>query len=532
MHAMQGQNEVFSSIIVLFITIAIAGAAYITIGYYFGGLTEKSIRAVDSYASGGSALMVIQNTGTKAISLLPCEGSGKTITCGDITITKTQGEGDMELNISKAALQPREAVVITDLGAREGDSGYTVSSPSIVTTFYVNIPEKSLVKEDYYCSAVNIENYCNKFDGNYYNKSLCLDSGCNAKEILGCDGADATKEGNVDFLDSVRVSTNYGKTGCKEPGWCDGADATKDGNVDFLDSVRVSTNYGKTGCGLEENARIDCYTISNCKDKDKELCSKESGCLWIPSQIKCENPFLKASWSSTLDILADGAFNKSNSTKVPNAEDFLSVAEINEDYALQINNTNKSGCIYMPMQNTYHCFERVVEKNFDISKVSWGGTIYVNFVADFPAPQVEAVFVGAYINNSWYRNFGIGFVLDGIAEKYYIYFRSYGYNAIGWNVETGKSILLATMEEGIPNKWIKIDWFFTPKNNLFARVENGEWKKIPPDEGFMVRKDYPFTRIDVGFVSGLCRENCNLYIKNLSLYDETCLPQWMKELES
>jgi len=50
---------------------------------------------------------------------------------------------------------------------------------------------------------------------------------------------DATLDRNVDFLDYVRVATNYGVGSS----WTQG-DVTGDGAVDFLDYVRIATNYG------------------------------------------------------------------------------------------------------------------------------------------------------------------------------------------------------------------------------------------------------------------------------------------------
>ena len=50
---------------------------------------------------------------------------------------------------------------------------------------------------------------------------------------------DATLDRNVDFLDYVRVATNYGVGSS----WTQG-NVTGDGAVDFLDYVRIATNYG------------------------------------------------------------------------------------------------------------------------------------------------------------------------------------------------------------------------------------------------------------------------------------------------
>lgn len=64
-------------------------------------------------------------------------------------------------------------------------------------------------------------------------------------QLSPCNGADANRNGIVDFEDYNRWFSNNGKT-CVFPSYCDGADMTKNGIVDFEDYNMWFSNNGET----------------------------------------------------------------------------------------------------------------------------------------------------------------------------------------------------------------------------------------------------------------------------------------------
>ncbi len=96
---MKAITPIIAIIILLLITIAVAGMAWVFVIGYYTGLTAKNIQISDSYvmvdmAGTNWANIVISNIGTENISLGECTYFGGTsVTCGDMTISKTSGGG-------------------------------------------------------------------------------------------------------------------------------------------------------------------------------------------------------------------------------------------------------------------------------------------------------------------------------------------------------------------------------------------------------------------------------------------------------
>ncbi|MBI4175847.1 MAG: hypothetical protein HY518_01470, partial [Candidatus Aenigmarchaeota archaeon] len=88
-------------IILLLITIALAGAAYTYLSIYFQGSTAKTIQVSDAFcASGGVATVVLSNVGTQTLTISPANPcvlpnaiatTTNSQACGDITVVKTNG---------------------------------------------------------------------------------------------------------------------------------------------------------------------------------------------------------------------------------------------------------------------------------------------------------------------------------------------------------------------------------------------------------------------------------------------------------
>jgi len=155
--------------------------------YYLSGYmasSTKTIHISGSYESAGTANMVITNTGTEPISLTPCTGVGDTVKCGDLTIVKTSGEGQLELETEQDFIEPGEAAIIRDLGA-SGPTSYSIISPSVAVSTTVDVPA-----EPASCTPTNcteLDKYCGFWDddcdgildcGNCTEGYDCIDGDC------------------------------------------------------------------------------------------------------------------------------------------------------------------------------------------------------------------------------------------------------------------------------------------------------------------------------------------------------------------
>ena len=225
----------------------------------------------------------------------------------------------------------------------------------------------------------------------------------------------------------------------------------------------------------------------------------------------CDPPFMIAKWSNTLDILADGAFDRTGPIQNLgwDASDYISVEKVNGDYILRA-----------PGELGTHVFERVVVKDFS-GMQSWGGTMYVNLKNIVHYPSIpDIVFTGAFRSSSdTYRDFVLAaFRQDG---KSYIY--SDGYHHDAWPrrivpINQHKFIYIpdadyTDIQEPWPDRFIRIDWFFAIERSLYVRIDGGNWNEI------VNKSDSPmfdFARLDVGWVSSF--GGGNVLIKDVSLY--------------
>ncbi len=274
-----------------------------------------------------------------------------------------------------------------------------------------------------------------------------------------------------------------------------------DYNVYFEDN-EYSTVYGYQIQCVENN---DCSTGMIC----------EAGTCVSTFVTQC-GPFMNATWSQNLDVLADGVWDWSKNPS------YLEVLPSGTDYILRA-----VGEIFV------HRYDRVVGENFNPSMQTWGGTAYVN-VKNFVSPQGWMYpkvldFIGGYRDSSGSRDLAVQIgkdydLLTGEFGKKYICFRAYEYSAEACNSRLDQDISrvfwIPDGESG-PNRFIRIDWFLTPNYNLYARVDEGEWRKISPLGSARIN----FTKFAVGWVSSY--GGGSIDIKNVVLYNQTCVPEWV-----
>jgi flagellin-like protein len=92
---MKGITPIISIIVLLLITISLAGAAYFFLTSYTSNLTGQALSVSGICQAGSIARISVANMGTNSIDLGACTGpgavSGDETTCGDITIVSMDG---------------------------------------------------------------------------------------------------------------------------------------------------------------------------------------------------------------------------------------------------------------------------------------------------------------------------------------------------------------------------------------------------------------------------------------------------------
>lgn len=215
-------------------------------------------------------------------------------------------------------------------------------------------------------------------------------------------------------------------------------------------------------------------------------------------EFKCA-PFFNAAWSNSSGVLSNFDWN--------NYPDYLSVVNNSNNYYLQT--FGDSGV---------HRFNRADVKNLE-NLDAWGGTVYVNLkdVVHYSYPS-DLVFLGGYNADPrtmiWQRDLGIAAYLSG--GKYYIYMKPYYHNCYA-GASTSQMFLVSNANTGWPDRFIKIDWYFTSNHNFYGRVDNSAWKLVPGGTSYT-----NFSNVAIGWVSSY--SGGNVKFKNLLLYDSNCLP--------
>ncbi len=181
MARMKGITPIISTIVLVLVMVALAGAAWSYIGGFTSSYTSKVIDLPpgSSYFDGKNVNIMLRNIGTSAISTGSCTVSGSnnnTVTCGDITITREGSSNDADIRPSAASISPKGSITITDYNCQAGNVRYRISSPS--STYDVN------VNADMPCSYPADPVSWWKFEGD-------------AKDSIG--GNDGTPNGGVDL---------------------------------------------------------------------------------------------------------------------------------------------------------------------------------------------------------------------------------------------------------------------------------------------------------------------------------------------
>jgi flagellin-like protein len=92
---MKGITPIISIIVLLLITVSLAGAAYVFLSVQMESYTGKAIQASGVCVGGTQAFITVSNLGTQSVSLTGCDSanpiSGQSENCNDITVVRTDG---------------------------------------------------------------------------------------------------------------------------------------------------------------------------------------------------------------------------------------------------------------------------------------------------------------------------------------------------------------------------------------------------------------------------------------------------------
>ncbi|MBI1978779.1 MAG: hypothetical protein HYS62_01805 [Candidatus Aenigmarchaeota archaeon] len=112
---MKAISTVIATILMLMITIALAGTAYLYISGSFTTQTQ-GLEVVDAFCNNRvNATISFRNIGTNAVTFVSglCSATGVS-PCGSITVVRTAGGGTMKLSGSSATIDPGVTATLVD----------------------------------------------------------------------------------------------------------------------------------------------------------------------------------------------------------------------------------------------------------------------------------------------------------------------------------------------------------------------------------------------------------------------------------
>lgn len=248
------------------------------------------------------------------------------------------------------------------------------------------------------------------------------------------------------------------------------------------------------GCIYDNDTPAEpvCATDSDCAGG--ELCNYGQ----CESVFACE-PFVDASWTETSDVTADGAFDGASNS------DYLSVVPTDTDsYALRAEG-----------ELNVHRAERGVYKNFDQPTDVWGGSMDVNFSNLVHSNVPVLALFGAYSDDTMNRDFAV-YASKLTDETRIMSFNAYNYSNHAQHF--GSEIPLQGSPTTWPDRFVQLDWYFTPTHNLFIQVDNQGWQQVDLD---LTNTPKNFLSFMTGWVSSY--NGGSIDIREVKIYDGSCL---------
>jgi hypothetical protein len=255
-------------------------------------------------------------------------------------------------------------------------------------------------------------------------------------------------------------------------------------------------------------------------------CAGGSMCIYgtCQSAFACE-PFVDARWDKPEDLLANGAFDEA---KNPEYMELVPLPQPNScssaRYALRVQGGPTGE----------HSTERALIKYFTPTKEVWAGSMMVNLSKLLDAPEQypsAVILAGGYtdsrwpqsVQGAWWRDLMLGAVNNKTLRM-----RTLGASAYYHNAGAPWPIQALTPSEAIPyselgwlDRFILVEWYFTPTHNLFVRVDKQTWVKIGEVHPNPPASNQQFRGFAAGWISSYMGGSVDF--KEIKLYDSNCL---------
>lgn len=354
---------------------------------------------------------------------------------------------------------------------------------------------------------------------------------------------DFNEDGIVNVLDFDILRSNFGVVGNSEDYnlWKLG-DANMDGVIDLPDFNLLKTNYGQSAF----NCLNFCSTVKSC------TINKSDGCCpnWCTNleDVDCvyDGRLMDSIWTNDSGILAGGVWD---SASCENALSVVDSGDSDGNYSLKADSSSKDYCCKQDAYG-YHCYNLYVVNNFPEPKRSWGGQIYINMKnVDFSYSDVNGLAVlGAYNSNiSGNRDFSIlaRERVDGSGNLCFSYFWPW----MGSAATCGPDQNVDVPEAIWNSSWIKIEWWFSNKSNLYVKVQNTSWNEswyaVPIENPVSSSEYVEYCSVETGCArlgyfcdNGICKTNFadvrvgwvssylngSVMIKDVNFYDGSLVP--------
>lgn len=151
---MKGITPIISIIMLLLITVSLAGAAYVFLSGYILGPTGKTVSVIGACAGNTEAALTVTNMGSQPIVLgaaAPrCSVTGYTAQCGDVTVIKSGTNAlSPSADFNTNSIAPSDGTSFSSALFTDGDCSvgvgnyevckYSVSTPGMVAPAEVTI---------------------------------------------------------------------------------------------------------------------------------------------------------------------------------------------------------------------------------------------------------------------------------------------------------------------------------------------------------------------------------------------------------
>lgn len=267
---------------------------------------------------------------------------------------------------------------------------------------------------------------------------------------------------------------------------------------------------------IKNRPDIECSTDGQCPGG--QMCYSGQ----CKSVFECK-PFVNAKWKVGDDPSANGVFEIRN-------PEYVSVVPV----LTRSNSNTPTSVRFAGGAVGTHTYERVILKKFDQPKEIWGGVVEINAknIQHYPSSD-PVIFLGGYTDPAWPQSGSGTWWRDLTADvtnnafvpnskpgrKYGVSSNTFFHDASGPNTVYSPFVVTDT-SNGWPDRFIKVEWYFTPQHKFYMRVDGKQWAETISNPNPASPEYYKFKGFATGWVSA--RSGGSLDIKSVKLHDASC----------